>query len=333
MPRNKNALARYRLINRELLNGRYVSLERLVQICSEELDDPVSESTIKKDIRDMRRDQALGYHAPIRYRHRYGYYYEDLNYSIDRLPINDEELNSLTFAATLLEQYGSVPVFRHFSDAVSNIRRSLRFLRRHRHDYQAGSIEFEKPPATVGEAHLSPLLEAIINKTVVEIQYQAFGKKEAQEQHIHPYLLKEYLHRWYLFGYNDYWKGYRVYALDRIKSVKPDSFKTFIPYPGYPGNYFEDVIGVTRFGDSKKEKVVLKFTRQQADYVLTQPLHKSQKVVEETENHVIISLEVYLPSPELEIKILGWNEEVEVLGPEGLKNKVVTKLKRTQSVY
>ena len=71
MPRNKNALLRYRTIDRCLRNtGRRWTLQDLVDACSDALyeyegkQDLVSTRTVQLDIQMMRSDR-LGYEAPI----------------------------------------------------------------------------------------------------------------------------------------------------------------------------------------------------------------------------------------------------------------------------
>lgn len=63
MPKTKDALVRYRLINRCLLAYRFVTMETLMEACYETFDQEVSRRTIDKDIHDMRYDNALGYFA------------------------------------------------------------------------------------------------------------------------------------------------------------------------------------------------------------------------------------------------------------------------------
>jgi len=330
MPVSKNASARYKIINRKLIKGKYASLEELAIACSVSLRMEISTRTIKDDIHELRTNPE--YLAPIKYRHGRGYFYEDMNYSIDRLPIDNYDLNALSFAVNMLEQYGDVEIIQNFSRAVENIRRSVGILKKYKHSFDPKCIAFDRPPATVGIEHLPVLLEAANNKIVVFIRYQAFGKDKAVPHILHPYLLKEFQHRWYIFGYEEHWKGYRVYAMDRIKEVKFERLKTFIPYAGDPRDYFEDIYGVSKFTSGPPPRVVLRFTRSQADYVLTQPIHHTQEVIEKTKDHVTISLNVH-STPGLEIKIAGWTDGVEVLAPDDLREKIYKRLENAARKY
>lgn len=92
MPANKNALIRYKTIDKCLCNPyRRWTLEDLVDACSDALyemegiDKGVSVRTIQSDIQTMRSDK-LGYNAPIEvYDHKY-YRYADEEYSIMDMP-------------------------------------------------------------------------------------------------------------------------------------------------------------------------------------------------------------------------------------------------------
>ena len=91
MPANKNALLRYKTIDKCLRNrARRWTLEDLVEACSDALyeysgkDEYLSVRTIQLDIQRMRSDE-LGYNAPIVVRDRKYYTYEDPEYSISYL--------------------------------------------------------------------------------------------------------------------------------------------------------------------------------------------------------------------------------------------------------
>ena len=59
-----------------------------------------------------------------------------------------------------------------------------------------------------------------------------------------------------------------------------------------------------------------------AQYIITQSIHESQKIVEETNDFVTFSLKVH-PTVELIQMILGWGSEVKVINPLDLKNKII----------
>jgi predicted DNA-binding transcriptional regulator YafY len=322
MPLAKEALTRYHVINSVLVNRKFATFQEIREACEEALDKKVSERTVKRDLKDMRDDRLLGYDAPISYDRRLGkYYYRKPGYSIDKLPLSAEELDALLFASGVLNQFRKVEILESIKGTVQKIAGHLRLRKTIDTSEVSDFIDFEKVPEMKGSEFLGPLLNAILKKKVLKLAYQGFEKPQPSSHIFHPYLLKEYRNRWYAFGYAEDSEDLRTYALDRIKSIVAEPRKDFRKPAKPPKEYFRDVIGVTRFEDTEPWKVVLKFSKHQAPYILTQPMHESQKVVQKTDEYTIISLNVH-PSPELEIIILGWHSEVEVLEPLQLREQI-----------
>lgn len=110
MPINKNALLRYKTIDRCLRNRyRRWTLDDLVEACSDTLYEMegitkgVSVRTIQSDLQIMRSDK-LGYNAPIVvYEGKY-YRYEDPDYSIEDSPIDDDTVSMIMKAVNLIRR-------------------------------------------------------------------------------------------------------------------------------------------------------------------------------------------------------------------------------------
>lgn len=332
MPKTKDALIRYRVIDRMLVNRKYVTIQELMEACSDYLDRPVSERTIRQDLFNMQNDRGLDFMAPIRNKRPKLYYYTDPNYSITKLPLTLDEVDSLEFAGKMLEQFSNMEPFDQIQGAIKKVFNHIRIRRNLNHKQHSDYIDFEKAPDTGGLEYIGPLLNAIKEKYVVKLKYQAFTSKKIYSHTFNPYLLKEYSNRWYVFGYNEYWKSLRLYALDRVKKVERLIGEEYRPSAIPPKDYFRNVIGVTRFEGTEPREVRLKFTAHQAPYVLSQPLHESQQVEEQTGNHTIISLKVH-ESPELDIILLGWNKEVEVLEPPEYRKKIKGLVEGAASLY
>lgn len=111
MPANKNALIRYKTIDRCLRNRyRRWTLDDLVDACSDALYDMegiakgVSTRTVQGDLQMMRSDK-LGYYAPIEvYDNKY-YRYSDPDYSIANTPITTEDYNLIVKAVNMIKEY------------------------------------------------------------------------------------------------------------------------------------------------------------------------------------------------------------------------------------
>ena len=117
MPVNRNALIRYRTIDKCLRNRyRQWTLDDLIDACSDALyeyegiDKGVSRRTVQSDLQMMRSDK-LGYNAPITVTEKKYYTYEDPDYSITNIPLSDQDLDTLNEVKGILEQFtGFTPV-------------------------------------------------------------------------------------------------------------------------------------------------------------------------------------------------------------------------------
>lgn len=110
MPANKNALIRYKTIDRCLRNRyRRWTLDDLVEACSDALYEMegilrgVSVRTVQADIQIMRSDK-LGYNAPIEVYDGKFYRYAEADYSISESPLTTDMCELLTLAVERLEQ-------------------------------------------------------------------------------------------------------------------------------------------------------------------------------------------------------------------------------------
>ena len=110
MPINKNALLRYKTIDRCLRNRyRRWTLDDLVEACSDTLYEMegitkgVSVRTVQSDLQIMRSDK-LGYNAPIVVYEGKFYRYEDPDYSIEDSPIDDNTVTLMMKAVNLIRR-------------------------------------------------------------------------------------------------------------------------------------------------------------------------------------------------------------------------------------
>ncbi len=331
MARHKEALIRYRIIDECLRNRKLVTIDELVDACMDK-DIIVSARTIREDIRNMKYDLGLGYDAPIENVRPKKYRYTNPDYSINKLPLSDEELDSLAFAARLLEQFDNMMPFDQIPGTIQKIFNHLKIRHSLSEEEFSEMIDFEKAPATKGLEFMEPLLGAIRKKQVVKIRYQHFGSNDIQHRIVHPYLLKEYHNRWYLYGLVDDINEIRLYALDRMKNIEIHYGTPYKKPEGRPKDHFKDLIGVTKFPGTKPERILFKFNNWRTPYLLTQPLHESQEIVEQTTSHNVFSYHLR-QSPELLTRILGWASDVEVLSPESLREKVKKAIKEMAEMY
>lgn len=158
-------------------------------------------------------------------------------------------------------------------------------------------------------------------KKPIKIDYTSFRKGQSQNFIVHPYFLKQYNNRWFLFCNNDESQSIINLALDRMNAIEEVKIK-YIPNNSIDFNeYFEDVIGVSLDNNRVVEKILLKISNELLPYVTTKPIHGSQKLKEKGISYSLISLDL-IPNYELESLILSYGEGMELLYPQALRDRI-----------
>lgn len=334
MPINKLALIRYKTIDACLQNRfRKWTLEDLMEACSdaiyeyEGITNGVSKRTIQLDIQNMR-SEKLGYNAPIVVMDKKFYYYEDKNYSITNSPLTQQDLGTLNEVLDVLKQFKGFGYFQELNGMVTRLEDKL-YKQQHK---GKSYIDFEKNELLKGLKHIDPLHKSIINKKTIEISYQSFKAKLPQVITFYPYLLKEYRNRWFVLGANRKGKAIMILALDRIEHFKEINSEKYHKAEFDVNSYFNDVIGVSKMPNQTAQTVVIKIIKEHAPYIITKPLHPSQKILKEDTDGTIFSIDV-IWNFELEREILGFGEQIKILSPKRLSGKIQSRLKQTLQKY
>lgn len=335
MPVNRNALIRYRTIDRCLQNRRRKwTIEALIDACNDALyeyegiDKGLSMRTIRLDLNAMRSDK-LGYNAPIIVKDKKYYTYEDADYSITNIPLTTQDLTILQEVSHLLKQFKG---FSHFNEVTEMVNKLEDKIYSEKHQ-QPSVIDFEKNELLAGIQWLDVLYKAIVSKTTMQLTYQSFKAREASDIIFYPYLLKEYRNRWFILGMTKRGKEICTFALDRIQNISllPNEIfrdhKTFDPH-----NYFNDIVGVTRNTADKPTRIEFLADHTQAPYIKTKPIHASQKIVEERKDGIVFSIDV-VPNFELERELIGFSEGLKILSPSGFMRRIRRKVKLMHEVY
>ncbi len=334
MPANRNALIRYKTIDKCLRNRqRLWTLDDLIHECSEALyeyegiDKGVSKRTVQSDIQIMRSDK-LGYNAPIVVKEKKYYTYTDPEYSITNIPLTDQDMGTLNDVVQILKQFKG---FSHFEDMDEMIKRLEDKVYTNKTNSRS-IIDFEKNEGLKGLHFLDELYQAIHKEQVLSVTYQSFRARQPGEFEFHPQFLKEYNNRWFVIGIKKEPKHPINLALDRIVEIKKSDKTEYIKTDLNAAEYYKDVVGVTVSPNMKPRTVRLFVGHNHAPYVLTKPIHPSQELEEKVKGGIIITLTVQL-NFELESKILAFGDSVKVLDPPVLVTRVSNKLKFAAEHY
>lgn len=330
MPNTKNYSTRLRVLDQCLRSGHAYSGKELTDFINRELElrgEPIitSRTTLMDDLLNIENE----YHTNI-IRKKHGrqttYQYEDPNFSIFSTELSEDDILHLSQAMNILQRFDGMPE----ADWISELSSRLNLCMNNRREVRS-AVGFESSLFNKGMEHFTPLFDAIRMKTTVELRYQSFKMAEPQTLIVHPYYLKQYNNRWFLFCCNGDYTNLSNYPLDRILSVK----LAHVPYRDTDidfDEYFADMIGVSRRNGQEPEDVVLRFPNDQYKYVATKPWHGSQKVIEEADDNVLVQLKV-IHNYELEQKIISFGDFVEVIAPQTLRDKIKERLKKGLEKY
>jgi predicted DNA-binding transcriptional regulator YafY len=190
-------------------------------------------------------------------------------------------------------------------------------------------IDFDRSVLKMNPEFLKLSLNAIIQKQKLSFNYTNYATDESKNFIIQPFLLKEFQHRWYVCGNNEAGE-FRSFGLDRISNliVLQETFRSSIKNPKA---LFDKIIGLSVENDPS-EKIVLSFHSLQGKYVLSQPIHPSQKIILQDENELRISIHV-IPNYELLEQILKHGERVKVIEPQWLREEIKSRLQKAIHYY
>ena len=276
---------------------------------------PVTKEQLIEDIEVMMND----FHAPItvlKEGRKIYYEYGDPTFSIHNTPVSPEGLTRIQEASQILKGIRS---FNFADDLAFTINRLDNRYKLANSEHTI--VHFEEAASGQEAEYIDSIKEAILAKHVLKIAYRKLGSAQQDQFIVHPYFLKEYQGRWYLFGYSETSKSPRLYALDRIQGVGPTD-NTYTENRFISSDvYFNQLIGVMVNGSSKPEDIALWISPQAAPLVLSRPIHHSQFRENLDHSGLFIALHVVV-NPELISILLSYGADLKVLYPEHLAEKI-----------
>lgn len=341
MPTNKNASIRYQALDRcfRRTTKKYF-MEDLIEACNEALYEfnGLSKKTGEKpgvkrrqvfdDIKYM--ESEAGWQIPLE-RKREGkriyYRYNDPDFSIKMQPLTQREAEQLNTAIQAISRYRNLPSYGWVEEIIANLENRFDI-----NDKKTNVIGFEKNDRLRGIWNLNNILDAASSHIVLKVRYKSF-KEQGKEQIVtfHPYYVKQYNNRWFVFGKWAERNTISNLALDRIIDIEKRKDLTYernttIDFE----HYFDDIVGVTHPSNREKEHIILRATKGRFPYIVSKPIHASQRVTNEEEYE--LSLDV-IPNNELDQQILSFGYDLEVISPDWYRERIGNNVKEMFKKY
>lgn len=350
MPTNKNAMTRYKILD-DLLSNRYhnYSLDDLTEELNRRLNDmdidSVTRRCVEKDIHYLEFDgpflvEIERYSAPGYNKEKQRSYtkkclrYANPSFSIFKKDLSEDEEYLLSEALNMLGQFEGLPNL----DGLEGLRLGLGVTPKRK------IISFSKNPLE-NSTLFGELFTLISQRLVTELTYHTFNNAKAEKKVIvHPYLLKEYNRRWFLFAAANSDDKLLCFSLDRIDSVKSLPAFQYREYKGDLSSYFDDIIGVTLHIGNPIEHITFWVSNNSKYYVETKPLHESQilykgekemefeKKYPKLKNGCFFSIDC-VENYELIRELCSFGPELIVLSPKKIQNEIVDRLEKMSNRY
>ena len=184
-----------------------------------------------------------------------------------------------------------------------------------------------------GQEYLSSIIEAMKKGLLINMTYQSYWRDESNTFTVEPYCVKLFKQRWYVAARSPYYNEVMIYSLDRILHLEVLADEQFkMPDSFNPTDFFNEYYGVIIDSDFDVEKVKLKVSASQANYLRSLPLHHSQQEIQTTDEYSIFELRIR-PTFDFYQEILHNGEDMEVLEPLWLRKEIARKIEKMWDKY
>jgi predicted DNA-binding transcriptional regulator YafY len=330
MPLTKNAQLRIELLD-EIFRGvnRYNFINLLKKInnvlCSYDIP-AIGEKTLYNDLKYLREEKSAPIHRPNAFDDKY-YYTE--KFSIKTTILDYEEIEFLKQVSLILKRLSPAHSGGEFTQIIAKIDNTTHTVT----ETEESIIEIETHTQSSGIHWYNTLFYAIKDKSPLRISYKPYHKDEARDFIFHPYLLKQYRNRWFLFGREAGKEYVANLGLDRIVSIRNSGVTFFENDLFSADHYFNHLIGVSKPRDVEIQNVVLRVDEKSVPYILSKPIHNLQKISKRYKNGDIqVEIPLYI-NYELISTILSYQNTVEVLMPKELRQEILNILKKGMNKY
>lgn len=174
------------------------------------------------------------------------------------------------------------------------------------------------------------LVSAIIEQKLCNIEYQSIGNSHISSLLVLPLQIFSYNEGFYIFCYIPKHENIITLHLHRIKKVKITSQKEVRPIPFNADQYERSVFGI--FDGDETKKFRFRFSHDVADFIKERCWHPTQKIAELKNGEIELSFACAY-SVEIEAWVASWMDNIEVLQPKRLRDRLSEITKYYSHVY
>ena len=318
---SKNIYERFIWFDHRVRSGKYPNATSL----SGQFE--ISVKTAQRDIEFMR-DRL---NSPLLYdKTSKGYYYEDDTFSLPMVYLSSGELASLLIARKFLQDISGGYIGKELSAIIEKI---TTILKRHVAEESLIDnalsfqlIKYSPAPEEIFKA----VLEGCLKRRSLSFTYRSLTRDDKTTRTVDPYHLLNYMGTWHLIAYCHLRHGLRNFVFGRMIDVKVLENTFTIPKSFNIQEHLQTAFGIYK-GLPTKE-VTLRFSPQQARWIIGQVWHKDQKMKINKDGSLELSFPV-ASFDEIMMEILKHGSGVEVIRPKALRELVEEEAREILKIY
>lgn len=269
--------------------------------------------------------------APLEYcSKKRGYCYLDNSFELTMPRITEKEIFSLIIAERLSDSIPDDGIRKDINSYIEKISQSVGLdLDGLGEKISIKNIRYDKVESNVFEK----IFQGLNLKRKLEIKYIAKFKNDETTRIVNPLHLLLYQGNWYLFAFCEKRKDIRNFALSGIRNLKilDDNIQEY-PHKDI-GKIIEENYGIfIHENNNDRIDVVLKFDKEVKDIINNQIWFPMQKIEENEDGAILLSFPVS-DFREIEMDILRYGYNVEVLQPIELRERIKHIISRMHRIY
>lgn len=244
------------------------------------------------------------------------------------------EASALYFSQSAVDHLENTTIARNARSAFRKLQKGLpepirRFL-----DQVPQVLTVAPAPRPIARAEkqrhfVDDLLDAIIDRKIVEMRYFSMSHRREKDYVVEPYQVVYGHGALYLCAFVPDYGEVRVFHLDRIRTLAVTA-RRYKPQPGLLStSIFANSLGAFH---GEPEHVELEFAADIAPYITEREWHPTQRVEPLADGRVRMALDVCIDAA-LRTWILGYGALVRVLTPDTLVDTIRAELARARAMY
>jgi len=316
---------RFHLIDQMLCNQRVVTRARFLEALE------VSPATFKRDLEYLRDRLAapIVWDAELRgYRYEAGAALEQ--FQLPGLWFNTSEIQALLSMDALLDNLQPGVLSKHIEPLRSRIRMLL-------DDGDHSAEEIARRIRVVPFAakayrseYFEDLCQALLSRRCVDMTYYSRPSDSSSERRVSPQRLIYYRDNWYLDAWCHLRQGLRSFSIDAITALQISAEVAIEVDEEELNRELESGYGI--FSGAATRLAQLRFRPEAARWVSRETWHPQQRSSYDDDGYYRLDVP-YSQDTELVMEILKYGDDVEVLEPPELRQRVRARIAATQAMY